>query len=132
MKKIITIIALMLVLIPQSNVKAMELGTIGDKTVSYDSEIALNYLQTTNFSTEIEYISSTTLDKDFTNIMDLYREYFEIEKFLIEKYGEPTQSEMLDSYIMYSWWDFGSYEVELCINGTDINNAGILYSILEK
>lgn len=132
MKKIITIIALMLVLIPQNNVKAMELGTIGDKTVSYDNEIALSYLQTTNFPTEIKYISSTTLDKDFTNIMDLYREYFEIEKFLIEKYGEPTQSEMLDSYIIYSWWDFGSYEVELCINGTDINNAGILYSILEK
>lgn len=132
MKKIITIIALMLVLIPQNNVKAMELGTIGDKTVSYDSEIALNYLQTTNFPTEIKNISSTTLDTNFTNIMDLYREYFEIEKFLIEKYGEPTQSEMLDSYIMYSWWDFGSYEVELCINGTDIDNAGILYSTLEK
>ena len=132
MKKIITIIALMLVLIPQNNVKAMELGTTKDRVVSYDSEIALNYLQTTNFPTEIKYISSTTLDKDFTNIMDWYREYFEIEKFLIEKYGEPTQSEMLDSYIMYSWWDFGSYEVDLCINGTDINNAGILYSILEK
>ena len=132
MKKIITIIALMLVLIPQNNVKAMELGTTKDRVVSYDSEIALNYLQTTNFPTEIKYISSTTLDKDFTNIMDLYREYFKIEKFLIEKHGEPTQSEMLDSYIMYSWWDFGSYEVELCINGTDINNAGILYSILEK
>ena len=132
MKKIITIIALMLVLIPQNNVKAMELGTIQGRAVNYDSEIALNYLQTTNFPTEIKYISSTTLDKNFTNIMDLYREYFEIEKFLIEKYGEPTQSEMLDSYIMYSWWDFGSYEVELCINGTDINNAGILYSILEK
>ena len=132
MKKIITIIALMLVLIPQNNVKAMELGTIQGRAVNYDSEIALNYLQTTNFPTEIKYISSTTLDKDFTNIMNLYREYFEIEKFLIEKYGEPTQSEMLDSYIMYSWWDFGSYEVELCINGTDINNAGILYSILEK
>lgn len=132
MKKIIVIIALMLVIVSQNNAKAMELGTTKDRGVSYDSEIALNYLQTTNFSSEIEHVSSTTLDKDFTNIMELYREYFKIEKFLIEKYGEPTQFEMLDSYIMYSWWNFGSYEVELCINGTNIDNAGILYSILEK
>lgn len=132
MKKIIVVIALMLVILSQNNVKAMELGTTKDRGVSYDSEIALNYLQTTNFSSEIEHVSSTTLDKDFTNIMELYREYFKIEKFLIEKYGEPTQFEMLDSYIMYSWWNFGSYEVELCINGTNIDNAGILYSILEK
>lgn len=132
MKKLIIIIALMLVVLPQNNVKSMEAETTKNRNISYDSEIALNYLQTTNFSNKIDHISTTTLDENFTNIMDLYREYFKNEKFLIEKYGEPTQTEMLDDYAIYSWWDLDSHEIELCIDGSNIDNVGILYSIMEK
>lgn len=61
----------------------------------------------------------SVLKVESNNLHDHYYEYFSIGMGLVEKLGQPTQSETLSEDSMYMWWDLGHQEVELMLDMVD-------------
>lgn len=70
--------------------------------------------------TSITIADDTSILKvESNNLHDHYYEYFSIGIGLVEKLGQPTQSETLSEDSMYMWWDLEHQEVELMLDVVD-------------